>query len=76
MTNELQMLILEQQVDALNKPQHHLDIVSLEDAGLEEDTRVEPIFGHTYARLESVYGGVIEYVDWFSDNDDSRWEQN
>jgi hypothetical protein len=41
--------------------------ISLEAAGLEEDTRFQP--GHGFQ-------SVPEYVQWFSDNEDSRYESN
>lgn len=45
-----------------------LPMLSLEEAGLEElQTRCQPSHG---------YQNVPEYVIWWSDGDDSRWEMN
>jgi hypothetical protein len=51
--------------------------VSLEQAGLEEDSQ-QPLFGNTDggAERERLDGGVSEYVEWFSDGEDSRFESN
>lgn len=43
------------------------DFVSLEDAGFEEASRHQPNHG-----FESVH----DYVMWFSDGEDSRYEMN
>lgn len=41
--------------------------VSLEEAGLEEATRSQPSHG---------FQSVPDYVAWWSDGEDARWESN
>lgn len=45
----------------------HTDFLSLEEAGLEEHTCKQPSHG---------FQSVHDYVDWFSDGEDSRYEMN
>lgn len=59
--------------------------ISLEDAGLEEDTRYQPIFGNTDSLKQAscasfmnkchASGSVFEYQAWFYDNE-SDWEDS
>jgi len=51
--------------------------VTLEQAGLEEYSQ-QPLFGNTDGggERERLDGGVNEYVEWFSDGEDSRFESN
>lgn len=47
----------------------HTEFLSLEEAGLEEDTTHQPIHG---GRCEDAYttsGSVLEYCDWFYDGE-------
>lgn len=43
--------------------------ISLEEAGLEEDSSWQPVFGEGSREIPS--GGVPEYVDWFLDGNGS-----
>lgn len=58
------------------------DTTSLEEAGLEEDTNRQAVFGNVDHGLETdpclgrYDGSVMEYVKWFSDGEDSRFEDN
>lgn len=45
----------------------HEDFLSLEEAGLEEHTQKQPSHG---------FQSVHDYIAWFSDNEDSRYEMN
>lgn len=75
LAQELQLLILEQQVDALNKPPRGIETCTLEEAELEEDTACQPIFGWCNTTPQDE-GGVLEYLRWFSDKEDCRYETN
>ena len=62
-------------------------IISLEDAGLEEQ-QDEAVFGQHFKHADDnhswfrpnggthVTGGINELVDWWSDGEDSRYESN
>lgn len=42
------------------------DMLTLEEAGLEEDTRRQPMFGETpHGFVDCPTGGVYEYASWF-----------
>lgn len=43
----------------------HTDFLTLEEAGLEEHTEKQPSHG---------YQSVHDYIAWFSDGEDSRYE--
>jgi len=45
----------------------HTDFLTLEEAGLEEDNGRQPEHGTN---------SVHDYIMWFSDNEDSRYEMN
>ena len=47
--------------------EQHVDFLTLEEAGLEEPCRSQPSHG---------YQSVHDYIDWFSDGEDSRYETN
>jgi len=83
--SELELLILEQQIDALNKPFFcPVPMIDLIEAGLEEP-QSQPLFGfynrsNDLGQHEGAYNqschSVVETVMWFSDNQDARWEAN
>lgn len=81
MSAELQRLVIEQQMDDLGYVPR-ITAISLEAAGLEEDTNQQPMFGNTDNGLQTddckgrCEGGVVETVMWFSDGEDSRYEMN
>ena len=83
MNAELYYLIAEQALE-MNSPTfrpyaaaYEPDAETLEQAGLEECDA--PVFGftaepnHDYPHTD---GGVMEYLTWFSDGEDSRYEVN
>ena len=74
----IERLMIEQVRDQLNIGQYDLETVSLVEAGIEEDSRQQPLFGNTDNMFQPVHceGGVVEYVEWFSDGEDSRYETN
>ena len=47
--------------------------VSLQDAGLEENSK-EPVFGGYEDNGETLQNGVFELVDWFYDSDSQSAE--
>lgn len=75
---EIAALLIEQQRDdKQNAGLREFDSVSYEDAGLEE-SRQQPLWGNTDVAVkpDGLEGGVCEYVAWFSDGEDSRYETN
>ena len=76
---EIESLLVQQAMDdKLNYQAREFgDSVSLEQAELEEDSQ-QPLFGNTDGggEKERLDGGVNEYVEWFSDGEDSRFESN
>lgn len=72
LTNDLQVIDL---VDEMEWEDHTL-FLSLEEAGLEEDTNAQPLFGDSVSGFGRTHGSVPEYVAWFSDGEDSRFECN
>lgn len=78
---EIKALMLEQQADAAGFPGTALleqpETISLVEAGLEE--KEMPMFGYAdpgTKMYDHVSGGVQEYITWFSDGEDSRYEAN
>jgi hypothetical protein len=52
-----------------------VEMLSLEEAGLEEDTRRQPLFGEPpHGFVECPTGGTLEYAAWFYDGDMSEIE--
>lgn len=78
-SSEIENLLVQQQMDdKLNYSSREFQSsVTLEQAGLEEDSQ-QPLFGNTDggSAKERLDGGVSEYVEWFSDGEDSRFESN
>ena len=75
LAQELERLIFEQKIDALNKPFREIETCTLEEAVLEEDNACQPVFGwHNPTGQDE--GGVLEYLRWFSDKEDCRYETN
>lgn len=67
-TKTLEDLMLEQAYDDMGLEVGPIqETCSLEEAGLEEATRHQPSHG---------FQGVPEYVQWWSDGEDSRYEAN
>lgn len=75
----IERLIMEQEYDqvGLELPSDS-EFVGLEEAGLEEDSNQQPEFGNpdNIHRPYHFEGGVQEYVEWFSDGEDSRYDYN
>jgi len=72
--SELEQLLLEQVRDDLGRePFQEHD--SLEEAGIEEDTRQQPCFGNYDNGIDPdpchghYEGGVLDYVEWFYDGE-------
>ena len=65
--------------DAMNDADN---VISLEEAELEEDNNRQPQFGNpehgdeTDPCLGRYAGSVMEYINWFSDGEDSSYEDN
>lgn len=90
MQSELKQLILQQACDkGTDGRMYDMDNcnhISLEESGLEENTDKQPIFGFNnrkeikhddmFNEVNQPNHDVIEYVTWFSDGEDSRWEMN
>lgn len=76
---ELQALMLEQRLDDTRNAGLCVpgETVSYQEAGLEEEVD-QPLCGSRYfdPRNECSRGGVPEYIQWFSDGEDSRYETN
>lgn len=78
---EIGRLLVEQSMDDKNL-QVTEEFESLESAGLEEDSRQQPCFGNNDNPIQidpckgHYEGGVVEYVQWFSDGEDTRYDIN
>lgn len=79
---ELERLFVEQQRDdVLDEFDWTPGTVDLVEAGLEESNQ-QPLFGNTDCSMQidcckgHIEGGVQQYLDWFSDGEDSRYECN
>lgn len=75
----LEQLILEQSRDDMNlELPTDEEFVGIEESGLEEGSNQQPLFGNTDndSRPFHYEGGVQEYVEWFSDGEDSRYDTN
>jgi len=47
----------------------HVEFVSLEEAGLEDNNDDEPVFG----QYLSIEGSIYSYTTWFHDGDDTAF---
>lgn len=81
---ELQLLLVEQQLDdVLGIGRQEFagdDAIDIVDAGLEESGQC-PVFGNVKRCSDDtmechIEGSVVQYLDWWSDGEDSRYERN
>ena len=75
---ELARLMVEQTRDDVLNDFDWIPSISLQDAGLEEPQQC-PVFGNTDIPMDGKLhheGSVIQYLEWFSDGEDSRYEMH
>ena len=73
---EIANLIIQQAMDDAELNQYPNSEV--EESLPDEEMHSQPLFGNTDNGITDVHleGGIIEYIDWFNDCEDSRYECN